>query len=113
MSKSNTLLFNCYLSMKAALLLLAFAWISAGWHCAADGCHGHGGDHPIAHADGSHDEAAQPCCDCLGCQSNVAFELCIDDGAVPAPAVSERIETRPPAHPPSVLLDGPFHPPRA
>ncbi len=97
--------------VRAAFLLLAFAWVSAGWHCAADGCHGD--DHPIAHADGSHDEAAQPCCDCLGCHSHVAFELCADEGAAPAIAVSDHVELRHPADPPSVPLDGPFHPPRS
>jgi len=97
--------------MRAAFLLLAFAWLTAGWHCAAEGCHGD--DHPIAHAGQAHDDAAQPCCDCLGCQHTVALELGGDDGAAPPFTVADRIEPSRPPHPASVSLDGPFHPPRA
>lgn len=91
--------------------MLAFAWVSAGWHCAADGCHGD--DHPAAHADQADDHGAQTCCDCLGCQANVAFESCGHETATPILLASDCVESARPLNVPSVSLDGPFHPPRA
>ncbi len=92
-------------------MMLAFAWVSAGWHCAADGCHG--GDHPIAHADHCDDHAAPPCCDCLGCQPNVAIEMPVAASAAPLLIVLSAVDHPSPLDLPSVCLDGPFHPPRA
>lgn len=91
--------------------MLAFAWVSAGWHCAADGCHGD--DHPPTHAGQADDHGAQPCCDCLGCQPNVAFESCGYGTATPILLVADCVEPARPLNLPSVSLDGPFHPPRA
>jgi hypothetical protein len=91
--------------------MLAFAWVSAGWHCAADGCHDD--LHPAAHAGQTEDGVAQSCCDCIGCQPNVAFESCADEDLAPVLVTSDCADHACPLTPAAISLDGPFHPPRA